>query len=125
MFKGLMVKAAKSMWENTAPSPTEEAAPAGPGARQQDAPPAAPSPPPEITVADLGIELPYEPGEGTSCGAACRCRWRVDVRWSPEHQSNASFVTWVTASDKDVCPDCAQRGHEWQDVFIRPEVNQG
>jgi hypothetical protein len=45
------------------------------------------------------------------------------VRWSPEHNSNASFVTWLTAGDKDVCPDCARRGQEWQDVFIRPEVS--
>jgi hypothetical protein len=121
MFKGLMVKAAKSVWENTAPrvepamtpdSAPSEAVVEGPGAE------------PELTVADLGIELPYEPGEGTSCGDKCRCRWQVAVRWSPEHDSNASFVTWVTASDKEVCPDCARRGLEWQDVFIRPEVNR-
>ena len=123
MFKGLMVKAAKSVWENTAPTnaPAEPApAPA----------PSSPPPPeaevaPELTAADLGIHLPYEPGEGTACGAECRCRWQVEIRWSPEHNSNASFVTWVTASDKDVCPDCAQRAQDWQDVFIRPETGEG
>ena len=119
MFKGLMVKAAKSVWENTAPTaePVEATAPA----RLESAAETL-SPEPELTLADLGIELPYEPGEGTSCGDDCRCRWQIAVRWSPEHNSNASFVTWLTAGDKDVCPDCARRGQEWQDVFIRPEV---
>ncbi len=123
MFKGLMVKAAKSVWENTAPA----AEPDEPSVAVRAEPPAAEAPvlEPALTVADLGIELPYEPGDGTACGDGCRCQWRVEVRWSPEHNSNASFVTWVTASDKDVCPDCAQRGQDWHDVFIRPEVNQG
>src|SRR5687767_232013 len=107
MFKGLMVKAAKSVWENTSPA-VDQDKPA-PAARAE--PPAETADPdPELTVADLGIDLPYEPGEGTECGDSCRCRWRVDVRWSPEHSCNASYVTWITASDKDVCPDCAQRG---------------
>ena len=119
MFKGLMVKAAKSVWENTAPSAEPVAAPPSAHAEATHTEPAAA---PELTVADLGIELPYEPGEGTSCGDSCRCRWRVDDRWSPEHNSSASFVTWVTAGDKDVCPDCAKRGQEWEDVFIRPEL---
>ena len=122
MFKGLMVKAAKSVWESTAPA-AEGGEPA-PAARAEPVV-EAPAPEPELTVADLGIDLPYDPGEGTACGDGCRCRWRVDVRWSPEHDCNASFVTWVTASDKDVCLECAQRGQEWQDVFIRPEIAEG
>lgn len=122
MFKGLMVKAAKSVWENTAPSAEPDEAPAQ--ARVETAREESIAQP-ELTVADLGIDLPYEPGVGTACGDGCRCRWRVEVRWSPEHNSNASFVTWVTASDKDVCPDCALRAQEWQDVFIRPEIAEG
>jgi hypothetical protein len=123
MFKGLMVKAAKSVWENTTPT-TGPAEPAPAAVHQVPSPPE-PEVAPALTVADLGIQLPYEPGEGTECGADCRCTWKVDVRWSPEHNSNASFVTWVTAGDKDVCPDCAARAQEWQDVFIRPEVGEG
>jgi len=121
MFKGLMAKAAKSVWDSTAPGsapPETEATHDAPQSPEETAEP-------EITAADLGIQLPYEPGEGTSCAAACRCRWQVEIRWSPEHASNASFVTWVTASDTDVCPDCKQRGLDWHDVFIRPEPGQG
>ena len=70
-------------------------------------------------VVETDIEFPYYPGEGTSCGASCRCRWDVQVRWSPAHKSNATFATWVTAGDSEVCLDCQQRAVEWQDEMVR------
>jgi hypothetical protein len=77
----------------------------------------------QLTPQELGIELPYYPGEGTQCGSACRCSWEIDVRYSREHGGTGIFATWLTADDGDVCPDCQERAKIWQGEFIclKPE----
>lgn len=121
MFKTLVTKLAKEAWDNAGkPAPAPE-----PGRVQAAA--AAPREPidaAEPETVETDIEFPYYPGEGTSCGAACRCRWHVDVRWSDEHNSRATFATWQTAGDGNVCPDCQQRALEWQDVMVRLEPSE-
>jgi hypothetical protein len=117
MFKGIVTKLAKEAWDNAgkpAPQPTPQPAPE-------------PEPVEHIaeTVAEpyveTDIEFPYYPGDGTACGAECRCRWQVEVRWSDEYQSRATFATWRTSGDGAVCPDCQRRADEWQDVMVRLE----
>jgi hypothetical protein len=118
MFKGLVTKLAKDAWDNAGKH--EPQAAARPSSQTQ--PQQAASPEPEASASvETDIVFPYYPGEGTSCGEECRCRWNVQVRWSDEHNSNATFATWVTAGDGDVCEDCQQRAREWQDEMVRLE----
>lgn len=124
MFKGIVTKIAKDVWDNAGKPAPEPSRP--PKAEQRVAEgretveDAAPVP----AALDTDIEFPYYPGEGTACGESCRCRWIVDVRWSPEHRSKATFATWQTADDADVCDDCRRRAGEWQDVMVRLEPNE-
>ena len=122
MFKGIVAKIAKDVWDN-AGKPAPQPAPAPKPAPQAEAVQDAEEANPASTVPDTDIEFPYYPGEGTACGESCRCRWVVDVRWSPEFGSNATFATWKTAADSGVCDDCRQRAEEWQDVMVRLEPN--
>lgn len=120
MFKTLVTKLAKEAWDNAGkPAPQPRVS------RQ-----AAPEPVPEAaaeastpSVVETDIQFPYYPGEGTSCGESCRCRWQVEVRWSDEHSSMATFATWKTADDDNVCPDCRQRAREWHDEMVRLEAS--
>jgi hypothetical protein len=118
MFKGIVTKIAKEMWDNAgkpAPEPTRHSQ------AQGSAAPQASDVEPEHQPVETDIEFPYYPGEGTTCGAACRCRWHVEVRWCDEYGSNATFATWKTAGDDTVCPDCQKRAEQWQDVMVRIE----
>jgi hypothetical protein len=117
MFKGIVTKLAKEAWDNAArPAPEPRPQPAAqPGHVEHLAEAVAE---PEV---ETDIEFPYYPGDGTACDAECRCRWQVEVRWSDEFQSRATFATWRTAGDGDVCPDCQRRAEEWQDVMVRLE----
>jgi hypothetical protein len=118
MFKGIVTKIARDMWENAgkpAPEPAQRSQ--APAPVVQQASDVEPENPPFVT----DIQFPYYPGEGTACGASCRCRWHVEVRWSAEFGSNATFATWQTAGDDSVCPDCQRRAAEWQDVMVRVE----
>jgi hypothetical protein len=117
MFKMLVTKVAKDLWDNAGKAePEPSQAQAEPVAQAAQA--TADSTPGGL---ETDIEFPYYPGEGTSCGDSCRCRWDVQVRWSPSDNSNASFATWVTAGDGEVCPDCQERARAWQDVMVRVE----
>ena len=117
MFKTLVTRLAKEAWDNAGkPEPQPAApkpAPAGGHSAAQE------TDQPEQVETD--IQFPYYPGEGTSCGAECRCRWQIEVRWSDEYNSKATFATWKTVDDANVCPDCQQRAQEWQDVMVRLE----
>jgi hypothetical protein len=119
MFKTLVTKLAKDAWDN--------AGKADPKPAPQPNLPAAHAPEPaqpevmEPHSVETDIEFPYYPGEGTTCGTNCRCRWQVEVRWSDEQHSKATFATWKTAGDGDVCPECQERADAWQDVMIRLE----
>lgn len=118
MFKTLVTKLAKEAWDNAGkPAPTAAAQPVTQPASTTNAP----SEPAEPKTVETDIEFPYYPGDGTSCGTACRCRWQIEVRWSDEHNSRATFASWQTAEDGDVCPDCQQRAQDWQDVMVRLE----
>lgn len=118
MFKGIVTRIAKDMWEN-AGKPAPEADPRS----QAQLPAASPvsESEPESLPFETDIQFPYYPGEGTACGASCRCRWHGEVRWSDEFRSNATFATWQTAGDDSVCPDCRARADEWHDVMVRLE----
>jgi hypothetical protein len=119
MFKGIVTRLAKEAWDNAGkPDPQPKAQPAPQPVHAENV--AEEIAEPEF---ETDIEFPYYPGEGTACGAECRCRWQVRVRWSDEYQSHATFATWQTASDGDVCPDCQRRAQEWQDVMVRLEPN--
>lgn len=120
MFKTLVTKLAKEAWDNAGkPAPAPAARPI-----TQSAAPTGASEVAEPETVETDIEFPYYPGEGTSCGSGCRCRWQVEVRWSDEHKSRATFATWRTADDGDVCPDCQQRAQEWHDVMVRLEPSE-
>jgi hypothetical protein len=69
------------------------------------------------------IQLPFYPGEGTSCGDACRCTWLVERHWSQENGCNAIFATWIATAEDAACPECQQRASEWNAVFIRPSFD--
>jgi hypothetical protein len=118
MFKTLVTRLAKEAWDN-ASKPAPEPKPAAAVA------PVPKEPEPETDAGpahvETDIQFPYYPGEGTACGSNCRCRWDVQVRWSAEHHSQATFATWVTADDESVCPDCRQRAHDWHAVMVRLE----
>jgi hypothetical protein len=117
MFKGIVTKLAKEAWDNAGkPAPQPKPQPAAQPEHVEQVVEAAAEP-----DVETDIEFPYYPGEGTACGAECRCRWRVEVRWSDEYQSRATFATWQTAGDGTVCPDCQRRAEEWQDVMVRLE----
>ena len=118
MFKGIVTKIARDMWESAGKPETGSAAQTP--VQAQAAPPVSDREP-EIQQIETDIQFPYYPGEGTACGASCRCRWHIDVRWSDEHRSNATFATWQTAGDNGVCPDCQRRADEWHDVLVRLE----
>ena len=88
MFKGIVTKLAKEAWDNAAkpaPQPKPQAASQSEHVEQV----AEAIAEPEVAT---DIEFPYYPGEGTACGAECRCRWQVQVRWSDEYQSRATFA---------------------------------
>lgn len=55
-----------------------------------------------------GLDLPGYPADlETSCLLNCRCAWSIeefDDRWE---------ATWITEGDERVCPECQQRGEEW------------
>ena len=58
--------------------------------------------------ASWGVQLPGYPGDWeTSCKAGCRCVWSI-----VDHGGETSY-RWITASDSAVCPECEQRGIEW------------
>src|SRR5688572_1652632 len=117
MFKTLVTKVAKDLWDNAGkpaaetPAQQEAAAPASAVTEQPvtQANVAAEQPVAQAEAVhrrpETDIEFPYYPGEGTECGATCRCRWDVQVRWRPADNSNATFASWVTAGDGNVCPD--------------------
>ena len=120
MFKGIVTKIAKDMWEN-AGKPETKPAPQPP-VQAQASPPAIDTRP-ETQQFETDIQFPYYPGDGSACGVSCRCRWHIEVRWSDEYRSNATFATWQTAGDTSVCLDCQRRAEEWQDVMVRLEPN--
>ena len=118
MFKTIVSQLAKNVWDSAASAPVTQ-----PASGQA---PVVPTGVPDeqdngVDPEALGIELPYYPKVDTACGDACRCRWHVDLKWSDEHQCNATFVTWKTADDDEVCADCLRRRNEWQDVLVRLE----
>ena len=119
MFKTLVTKLAKEAWDNAGKPAPETVSQRS----SQSAPPTV-TPTEDVApgVVETDIEFPYYPGEGTSCGASCRCRWKVEVRWSASHHSNATFATWVAAGDESVCPECRERAATWQDVMVRLEA---
>ncbi|HRA47849.1 MAG TPA: hypothetical protein PK819_07265 [Thermomicrobiales bacterium] len=121
MLKMFVTKAVKAAWENAGSIAPVENPPPGEvidawetEATEQVA----------ISPADLGIELPYYPGQGTACGSACRCSWEIDVRWSDRHGATAIFATWKTAGDGTACAECLARAQQWNDEFICLYVEQ-
>ena len=118
MFKTIVTQLAKSVWDNAGTAP----APAQAGAEHVSNDSGTSSQPADqVDLEALGIELPYHPKVGTACGDACRCSWDITIRWSDEHQCNATFATWQTANDESVCPDCDRRRQEWQNELVRLE----
>ena len=117
MLKMFVSKAVKAAWENAGTAaPTDQAAEDA----HYDHPTNFETEATEevaISPSDLGIDLPYYPGQGTSCGSSCRCSWEIDIRYSVEHGGNAIFATWRTKGD-DACPDCQERAAIWNDEFI-------
>jgi hypothetical protein len=65
-------------------------------------------------AAARGIELPAQPGDGSSpCLGRDRCAWSIDEfddRWE---------ATWKTRSDAAVCPVCKERGSAWNPLVIQ------
>src|SRR5687767_8132519 len=120
MFKGLVAKLAKDVWDSAG---THDAQPAAKAPVQPRAGQPVQSEPETPASVETDIIFPYYPGEGTACGSECRCRWQIEVRWSDAHNSKATFATWATAGDDDVCADCQQRAQEWKDVMVRLEPN--
>lgn len=114
MLKMFVTRAAKAAWESagTVPETTYDQVDVGDVVENEEIVEV------RITPEDLGIDLPYYPGQGTACGAECRCSWEIDVRESPKHGGMAIFATWLTADDGDVCADCQERARVWQDEFI-------
>ena len=106
MLKMFVTKAVKAAWDNASSAPAEETTTTESShqvVEEEELVEVA------VTAESLGIELPYYPGEGTACGSDCRCSWQIEVRWSSKHGANATFATWVTSDDSDVCLDCEQR----------------
>jgi len=68
---------------------------------------------------ERGIELPYYPADGSSeCKSNDRCAWIIETRWDDELGRDATFATWQTEHDENVCDTCRQRGAEWQNRMI-------
>ena len=67
----------------------------------------------------LADALPFFPGDGlTPCGESCRCRWQITTRWSDAHRAWATYATWQTAGDDQVCADCEARAAQGQAILI-------
>jgi hypothetical protein len=114
MLKMFVTRAAKAAWESagTVPETTYDLENVGEVVADEEIVEV------RITPQDLGIELPYYPGEGTQCGAECRCSWEIDVHDSPQHGGMGIFATWLTTEDGEPCPDCQERAQAWQNEFI-------
>jgi len=60
-------------------------------------------------AAGHGVDLPGYPGDWeTACKCGCRCYWEIET-----NSDNETTYRWITASDGEVCEDCARRGQEW------------
>ncbi|MDQ2683707.1 MAG: hypothetical protein M3Y37_09290 [Chloroflexota bacterium] len=67
-----------------------------------------------------GIDLPYFPGEGTSCGSTCDCLWVIDREYAPDAGCDGLFATWKIGARCAGCGDCGERANQWTHVFVRP-----
>ena len=59
----------------------------------------------------FGVALPAYPGQGTDCGANCRCSWRI-VEADDEYR-----CTWVRHAT-DSCETCRSRAARWAPLVI-------
>ena len=58
-------------------------------------------------------DLPAYPGDGsTQCLTNCRCEWRI------EPVEGGYNCYWVVDHAAENCPDCLQRGVDWNPIFI-------
>lgn len=67
-------------------------------------------------AAALDIELPAQPGDGSSeCMANDRCTWRLRRR-----ADNSVEATWVADIDERTCTTCRKRAKDWNPLILVP-----